>query len=259
MYKRQGIALTTIELAWLTHLEGDIERAERLSRRATELAMVADDQALYGRALFLEATVSMERGDSEFTRERFQQSLAVRQDAGDRGGVAQVLLNLGGMYLEDDQPAEARTLLERALRQANEIGDIDTLSRITVNLGFVSLLQGKNKEATSWFRDSLAGAEKTGARYVTVYGIEGLACAAASQGGSSDAARLFGRADALRKDMGVPRTRGEDELYAGYLDKARREIGLERWTRLTSQAETDRDPLALPRLLAHQITPTAHD
>jgi predicted ATPase/class 3 adenylate cyclase/Tfp pilus assembly protein PilF len=254
-----GIALTMMELAWLTLLEGDIERAEQLARRATELAMAADDQALYGRALFIEATVSLEREDSEFTKERFQQSLAVREDAGDRGGVARVLGNLGVMYLEDDQPAEARTLLERALRQAREIGDIDALSRTTVNLGFVSLLQGRNKEATSWFRDSLAGAEKTGARYVTVYGIEGLACAAVTQGRSSDAARLFGLAEALRKDMRVPRTRGEDELYAAYLDKARRELGLEEWTRLTSQAETGRDPLALPRLLAHQIALTAHD
>jgi len=32
--------------------------------------------------------------------------------------------------LEDDQPAEARTLLERTLRQASEIGDIDALSRM---------------------------------------------------------------------------------------------------------------------------------
>jgi predicted ATPase/Tfp pilus assembly protein PilF len=248
-----GIALTMMGLAWLSLLEGDLERAEQLARRATELARAADDQALYGRALFIEATVSMDREDREFTKERFQQSLAVRQDAGDRTGVSSVLSNLGAMYLEDHQPAEARTLLERGLRLASEIGDVDGLSRTTVNLGFVSLLQGRTKEATSWFRDSLAGAEKTGARYVTVYVIEGLACAAVTQGRSSDAARLFGLAEALRMEMGVPRTRGEDELYATYLDKARREIGPEEWTRLTSQAETDRDPLALRRLLADQI------
>ena len=232
-----GIALTLLELAWLSILGGDYQRAERLTARATEVAKKSGDKALYGRALRLEATVSMERGDHKLSEKRFRQSLAVSRDACDKGGVASVLLTLGTMYLENEQPGEARALFEQSLGLAQEIGDIDTLSRIAVNLGFVSLLQGKVEEAVSWFASSLSGAERTGAKYVTVYGLEGLACVAASHGRSTDAVRLYGAAEKLRKEIRVPRTTGEDQLYSKYIEQAKHEIGFEKWANLMSEAE----------------------
>jgi len=232
-----GIALTMLELAWLSILGGDYQRAEGLVASATEVAKESGDKALYGRALRLEATVSMERGDHKFSEKRFRQSLAVSRDAGDKGGVASVLLTLGTMYLENEQPGEARALFEQSLGLAQEIVDIDTLSRIAVNLGFVSLLQGKVEEAVSWFASSLSGAERTGAKYVTVYGLEGLACVAASHGRSTDAVRLYGAAENLRKDIRVPRTAGEDQLYSKFIEQAKHEIGFEKWANLMIEAE----------------------
>jgi len=115
-----GIATAMLELAYLSHLGGDNQRAERLVARATETAKELGDKAVYGRALFLEATVSIERGDHKFSEERFRQSLAVRRDAGDKRGVVNVLMNLGGMYLENEQPAEAREVLEQSFRLAQD-------------------------------------------------------------------------------------------------------------------------------------------
>ncbi|CAN5590046.1 hypothetical protein BH18ACT16_BH18ACT16_10930 [soil metagenome] len=232
-----GMTVTLLELAWLCILGGDYQRAEGLVARATEVVKELGDKALNGRALRLEATVSMERGDHKLSEKRFQQSLAVSRDAGDKGGVASVLLTLGGMYLENERPAEAREFLEQSFRLAQEIGDIDTVSRIAVNLGFVSLLQGKVEEAVSWFATSLSGAERTGAKYVTAYGLEGLACAAASHGRSTDAVRLYGAAEKLRKDIRVPRTTGEDQLYSKYIEQGKHEIGSEKWANLMIEAE----------------------
>ena len=232
-----GIAAAMLELAYLSHLGGDNQRAEGLVARAREIAKGLGDKALYGRALFLEATASMERGDHKFSEELFQQSLAVRRDAGDKRGVVNVLMNLGGMYLENEQPAEAREVLEQGFRLAQEIGDLQGLSGTAVNLGLVSLLQGKVEEAISWFANSLSGAERTGAKYTTAYGLEGLACAAASQGRNDDAVRLYGAAEKLRKDIRVPRTTGEDQLYSKYIEQAKYEIGLEKWANLMIEAE----------------------
>ncbi len=106
-----GITATMLELAWVSLLEGDSHRAEQLSRHAMELAEAFDDQALYGRALFLQATAYVDQGDTRSATELFQRSLAIRQRAGDKAGVAGVLLNLGGMYVENDQPTEARRIL----------------------------------------------------------------------------------------------------------------------------------------------------
>jgi tetratricopeptide (TPR) repeat protein len=233
-----GLAAAMLDLAYLSHLRGDNQRANQLIARATEVAKDLGDKALYGRALFLEATVSVEGGDRKFSEERFRGSLAVRRDAGDKRGVVNVLMNLGGMYLESERLAEARQVLEQSFRLAQEIGDIDALSGTAVNLGFVSLLQGKDEEAVSWFANSLSGAERTGAKYTTAYGVEGLACVAASQGRGSDAVRLFGAAERLRKDIGVPRTTGEDRLYRQYIEQAKHQIGSEKWTSILTEAES---------------------
>ena len=99
-------------------------------------------------------------------------------------------------------------------------------------------MQGKVEEAVSWFAHSLSGAERIGAKYTTAYGLEGLACAAASQGRSDDAARLYGAAEKLRKDIRVPRTAGENQLYIKYIEQAKREIGFEKWTNLMIEAES---------------------
>jgi tetratricopeptide (TPR) repeat protein len=231
-----------------------------LTAGATEVAKESGDKALYGWALRLEATVSMERGEHKLSEERFRQSLAVSQDAGDKGGVASVLLTLGTMYLENEQPGEARALFEQSLGLAQEIGDIDTLSRIAVNLGFVSLLQGKVEEAVSWFASSLSGAERTGAKYVTVYGLEGLACVAASHGRGTDAVRLYGAAEKLRKDIRVPRTTGEDQLYRRYIEQAERQIGFEKWKRIMIEAESSPLPPVLTELVKDALrSSTAHD
>jgi predicted ATPase/class 3 adenylate cyclase/Tfp pilus assembly protein PilF len=254
-----GITVTMLELAWLSILGGDYQRAEQLIASATEVAKELGDKALYGRALRLEATVSMERGDHKFSKKRFQQSLAVSRDAGDKGGVASVLLTLGGMYLENEQPAEARELFDQSLRLAQEIGDIDALSRIAVNLGFVSLLQGKVEEAVSWFASSLSGAERTGAKYVTAYGLEGLACAAVSQGRNDDAVRLYAVAEKLRKEIRVPRTTGEDQLYRQYIEQAKRQIGFKKWTNLMIEAESSPRSPMLTELKDMLRSSGAHD
>ena len=73
---------------------------------------------------------------------------------------------------------------------------------------------------------------------MTAYGLEGLACAAASQERNSDAVRLYGAADKLRQDIRVPRTAGEDRLYSKYIEQAKREIGFEKWTNFMIEAES---------------------
>ena len=74
---------------------------------------------------------------------------------------------------------------------------------------------------------------------MTSYGLEGLACAAVSQGRNDDAVRLYGAAEKLRKDIRVSRTAGEDRLYSKYIEQAKREIGFEKWTNLMIEAESN--------------------
>ncbi|MGI8519160.1 MAG: hypothetical protein ACR2MC_00885 [Actinomycetota bacterium] len=73
-------------------------------------------------------------------------------------------------------------------------------------------------------------------RYVTVYGLEGLACTAVSEKRYRDAARLYGAAEVLRNDIGVPRTSREGQLYRKYIEDARQRIGPEEWKSVLTEA-----------------------
>lgn len=147
-----GITATMLELAWVSLLEGDSHRAEQLSRHAMELAEAFDDQSLYGRALFLQATAYVDQGDTRSATELFQRSLAIRQRAGDKAGVAGVLLNLGGMYVENDQPTEARRILLCRPRPARST--LSTAPRSPRTRGWNDLqqhgYQQKRQEVTCW-------------------------------------------------------------------------------------------------------------
>ena len=113
---------------------GQIEEAERCYKRAIALhraggRLLSEAGSLQNFALLLE-----ERCDYEGAARLNHQVLDTVRRLGDRRSVTQVWGNLGGNYLELGRYEEARAYLERARRDAEELGLPSTMPDILVSL-----------------------------------------------------------------------------------------------------------------------------
>lgn len=113
---------------------GQIEEAERCYKRAIALhraggRLLSEAGSLQNFALLLE-----ERGDHEGAARLNHQVLDTVRRLGDRRAVMLVWGNLGGNYLELGQYEEARAYLDRARRDAEELGVPNAMPDILVSL-----------------------------------------------------------------------------------------------------------------------------
>jgi tetratricopeptide (TPR) repeat protein len=230
------------------------EAAERLARAAAGFEALGDEEGL-GRVLHLEGTLAAQRGKLDDARSRYEQSLAVRRRLGDVRMMASVLSNLGIVAeYEADFPL-ARSLHEQALALRTDLADRWAIANSMTNLGMIATLEGRNEEARARFEDAMRLNREVGDnwRVVVCHNNLGNACrglgdyVAASDhydeslrahrehddkwalaflledvsrllaltGQPERALELLGAADAVREEIGSPRSAGLDQAILG--------------------------------------------
>jgi predicted ATPase/class 3 adenylate cyclase len=235
------------------------EAAERLARAAAGFAAVGDEEGL-GRVLHLEGTLAAQRGKLDEARSRYEQSLEVRRRLGDVKMMASVLSNLGIVAeYEADFPL-SRSLHEQALALRTELGDRWAIANSMTNLGMIATLEGRNEEARTHFEDAMRLNSEVGDnwRVVVCHNNLGNACRglgdyaaardhyaeslrahrehddkwalaflledvgrlAALTGGPERALELLGAADAVREEIGSPRSAALDQAILGDVEPA---------------------------------------
>ena len=226
------------------------EAAERLSRAAAGFEALGDEEGL-GRVLHLEGTLAAQRGQLDDARARYQHSLDVRRRLGDVKMMASVLSNLGIVAeYEGDFPL-SRSLHERALALRTELGDRWAIANSMTNLGMIATFEGRNEEARARFEDAIRLNSEVGDNWRVVVArnnlgnacrglgdyeaarehyaeslrahrehddkwalaflLEDLSRLAALTGEAERALELLGAADAVREQIGSPRSAGLDQ------------------------------------------------
>lgn len=97
---------------------GDLESASDRFERALEVARSLGDRLMTARALNNAASVQHLRDDAETALSRYREALLVYQSLGDRRGAAETYHNLGLVYREAGEIAEAERMAEHAVRHA---------------------------------------------------------------------------------------------------------------------------------------------
>jgi predicted ATPase/class 3 adenylate cyclase len=226
------------------------EAAERLARAAAGFEALGDEPGL-GRVLHLEGTLAAQRGKLDDARSRYEQSLAVRERLGDVKMMASVLSNLGIVAeYEGDFPL-SRVFHEQALALRTELGDLWAIANSMTNLGMIATLEGRNHEARTRFEEAMRLNSEVGDNwrvvvchnnlgnacrglgdYVTArdqyaeslrahlehddkwalaFLLEDVARLAALTGEPERALELLGAAEAIREQIGSPRSAGLDK------------------------------------------------
>jgi class 3 adenylate cyclase/tetratricopeptide (TPR) repeat protein len=139
---------------------GRFTEAEMLLERAQVAFLSVGDEGGQGDVLQVRGTIRAQRGDAVGARERYLESLAIRERLQDDSGVAALCNNLGIATQQAGDPVAARRYAERALDLYGRLGDRRRIGTCLVNLAWMDGMTGdhdgerrRSEEAIRLFRE----------------------------------------------------------------------------------------------------------
>ncbi len=201
--------------------------------------------------------VARRQGNYAHARALYEESLALRRELGDKWGIATSLNALGLLAHYLGDNAAARGFLEESLALRRELGDAWAIANSLSSLGDVVLDQGDYATARARLEESLAINQQLGDRSAIAYVLEEFAGLAAVQGQSDRTLRLAGAAAALREAIGSPLSPIDQAQLERRLAPARQALG--EATAVAMWAEGQAIPLeqAVAYTLAETAEPVA--
>ena len=180
----------------------------------------------------------------------FSDSARLLRQLGDSIGRLQALANLGWATQELGDYARAATLFTEGLALARTVADPRGIANNLSNLALMALYSGDYPKANDLYVDSVAAFSELGDRRGVAEAIEGLAGVAGVQGQPTQAARLFGLAEALREVIGAPLLPHDRSRYATTIATAREQLDEDAWQRAWAEGRASTVEDAVPLLLA---------
>ncbi|MGH3145924.1 MAG: ATP-binding protein, partial [Rubrobacter sp.] len=191
----------------------------------------------------------IDRGDYAQAGELYEEVLALSRELGDAAKIGNCLIDLGYVSLLQGNHGEATALGEEAVTLSRERGYAVSLARALNCLGWAALLRGDNEGASGSHEESLALYRELGDRAGVAESLEGLACAAGAGGEAERSARLFGVAAAL----GYQRAPAERALREPYLIAARSRTDGATWSAAFAEGRST----AIERSISHALEESA--
>jgi predicted ATPase/Tfp pilus assembly protein PilF len=241
-----GLASASSNLGWLAHDTDQTARAERLFedslQRRRELADVP------GQAASLDnlGMIALERRDLHQACALFRRSADLYRPSGDSLGLAQASSNLGWALQELGDYRQATRLFSDSLAIAERLEWPRGVANNLSNLALMAVYTADYTRATDLFLDSIWMLQELGDRRGMAESLEGLAGVAGVQGQPSQAARLFGAAEALRDEIGAPLLPANRGWVENLVASAREQLSEDAW----AQAWTEGRSLSLETVLS---------
>ena len=256
-------------LGWIAEPQGDYERARVAYEESLELYRSCHDKKGVANALGDLGSLALDRGDYEQATSLLEESLTLHRELGSREDVIGVLDglgvlasakgdrgpsisffsealalsrgtgnvrrtatslgNLGITMLVHGDPEQATPLLEESLALFRDIGDSLNIAIGLMHSAFAALTQDDYERAQMLSEESLELLQKAEDKQHIADCLEVLAGGAGAQGQAHRAARLWGAAEALREEIGVPLQSEDRRVLDPYLVAARSSLGEVAW------------------------------
>jgi non-specific serine/threonine protein kinase len=205
------------------HWQGDLTRGRSLYEASLALARQIADPSSVASALAGLGVLAWEEGDERASSEFLDEGIAVARECGDIARLSGLLRDKSHAPRVQGRYAEAQAYLEESVALARAVQHHNFVARGLSLLGRVAYLQGNYDKAGARFRESLSMRHHRG-RFTSDC-FEGIAAVLGAHGHAERAARLFGAAEAVRRQTGVVRYAGERAAYDQDVVVVRRELG----------------------------------
>jgi tetratricopeptide (TPR) repeat protein len=202
-----------------------IEQARDHNEQALSIYRELDDVKGIADAARQLGVVYQHLDDFARSAEYLEEALAYYRTSGDDEILSFTLLVQGGGKQLQGDLAGAQALYEEGLELARQQQDPNYLATALLNLGEVLQLRQQTARAAELIRESLQLYAELEVRNAISYCLEMLAAIDAVEGRPEEAAQLFGAADKIREDIGVPVESFNLERYDQDLDAVKNALG----------------------------------
>jgi predicted ATPase/DNA-binding SARP family transcriptional activator/DNA-binding CsgD family transcriptional regulator/Flp pilus assembly protein TadD len=256
-------------LGWIAEPQGDYERARTAYEKSLELYRGSHDKKGVANALGDLGSLALDRGDYERATSLLKQSLTLHRELGSRedligildglgvlasaqgeqeqsisffsealalsrgtGNVRRTAVSLGNLgftLLAHGDPGQAKALLDESLALFREIGDSSNIAVSLMNSALATLSKGDHGRVQALCEESLKLLQKAQDTQHIADCLGIMASAAGARGSAKRAARLWGAAEALREEVGVPLQPEDRVVLDPYLATARSSLGEIAW------------------------------
>jgi predicted ATPase/DNA-binding SARP family transcriptional activator len=213
----------------LANERGSLDHAQHYFEESLALRRKLGD--LSGQAVCLNSlgAIAFDRQDFRTAERLFLESLELRRKLGEKESLFVPLSNLGTLAHARGDYDLARSLFEESLQLQRELQNKASISNSLADLGWTVLCQGERSYAHALFTECLSLSREIGDADGIAYALEGIAgvfsAREASPQAATQAARLFGAAEALRETIGAPLSSPEQAQYAPSIRNLRGLLG----------------------------------
>ena len=226
---RRGVANALGDLGSLALDRGDYARATSLLKESLTLHRELGSIEEVVGVLNGLGVLASANGDRERSVWYFREALALSRGSGSVRKNAVSLGNLGITMLVHGDTEQATALLEESLALFQDIGDSSNIAIGLMHSALAALTQGDHERVKALSEESLKLLQKAEDKQHIPDCLEIMAGGAGAQGRAQRAARLWGAAEAMRKDIGVPLQPEDRKLLDPYLATARSSLGEAVW------------------------------
>jgi predicted ATPase len=192
---------------------GDLRRADELSNELLVIAQATQDLRAEASALANIADIAAIEGDPGRARELYEREIELLEPLGEGEWITAVRHVLGEIELAANRLDDAERLFDDALAAARRYGYERLVAKILHGRGDLELTRGRLNRAAEAYRESARLARPFGDTKSAIYCLAGLAAVAANEGQIARSGRLWGAAEAIAADEGLPLQTGDRMRY----------------------------------------------
>jgi predicted ATPase len=236
-----------IRRAWYAYFQGEYQETLIAARRAVDMAEVAREQDLAGKAYYAWAWGYLQQGDPDNALVYAKDALNLARQAGDRRDEGNILNILGMISIARGDYSTAREHLEEFLIISQEIGDQERQITALNNLGVVHTSLGSYQAAQEYYQQVLSIVREMGDRMAESTSIINLAWVMSAQGEWESAIQFAERGIAMKKQFEQMEAMAEGLTWLGH---ARQGLGQPEAAMLAYQAALEiREELDQPHFV----------
>ncbi|MEV0360262.1 tetratricopeptide repeat protein [Nocardia sp. NPDC050697] len=200
--KAPQTAPLTHQLGILAQARGDYSEAERRYQQSLTIEEELGNRAGMARSFHQLGILAQDRGDYSEAERRYQQSLTISEELGDRAGMAGGFHQLGRLVQLRGDYSEAERRYQQALTINEELGDRAGMAGGFHQLGMLAQGRGDYSEAERRYQQSLTIEEELGDRAGMAGGFHQLGNLAQDRGDYSEAERRYQQSLTIFEELG---------------------------------------------------------
>ncbi len=209
----------------LVYWLGDVALAQAEYEEALALWRAAGDSSQVAQCLLSLGNVALEEEDYGRARDLYEEGLATVGAAGDRQVRSRLLSNLGVLAEQEGNLEQALAAFEECAQVFRELGDGHSLAHQLANIGDTALLIGDRERARRCLLDSLAMRRDLEDTDGLRWTLHGLSFLVRQDGDAERAVRLLGAAERLTEQIGAILGAERQARYDEHLAALRAQLG----------------------------------